>query len=69
MIALHPQFIKDTAGKQLVILPVKEYDTLIEKLEDLEDIKRYQASKNRKQVFVDADEAFRQIELKRAKNV
>lgn len=38
-------------------------------MEELEDIKRYDAAKKRKQVFVDADTAFKQIEAKRRKNV
>ncbi len=47
MIALNPQYIKDTAGKNLVILPQKEFDNLLEELEELEDIKLYdQAKKN-----------------------
>ena len=69
MIAIHPQYINDTAGKKLVILPAKEFNAIIEELEELEDIKRYDAAKKRKQVFVDADTAFKQIEAKRKKNV
>jgi len=45
MIALHPQFIKDTAGKNLVILPQIEFDNLLEELEELEDIKLYDQAK------------------------
>jgi hypothetical protein len=45
MIALHPQYIKDTAGKNLVILPQKEFDNLLEELEELEDIKLYDQAK------------------------
>ena len=37
--------------------------------EDLEDIKRYDAAKKRKQSFVDADVVFKKIEAKRKKNV
>jgi PHD/YefM family antitoxin component YafN of YafNO toxin-antitoxin module len=69
MITLNPQYIKDTAGKKLVVLPAKEYNHIIEELEELEDIKRYDAAKKRKQVFVDADTAFKQIEAKRKKHV
>ena len=29
MITIHPQYIKDTAGKNLVILPQKEFDSLM----------------------------------------
>lgn len=46
MIAVHPQYIKDANGqKSLVILPVKEFDTIIEELEKLEDIKLYDQAK------------------------
>lgn len=45
MLAIHPQFIKDTAGRNLVILPQKEFDTLIEELEDLQDIRLYDDAK------------------------
>lgn len=46
MIAVHPQYIKDADGKEtLVILSVKEFAQLMEKLEDLEDIKLYDDAK------------------------
>lgn len=46
MIAVHPQYIKDANGqKSLVILPVKEFDTIMEELEELEDIKLYDQAK------------------------
>jgi PHD/YefM family antitoxin component YafN of YafNO toxin-antitoxin module len=67
MITIHPQYIKDTAGKKLVVIPAKQFDSMMEELEELEDIKRYDAAKKRKQKFVDADKAFKQIEDKRKK--
>ena len=45
MITLHPQYIKDTAGKNLVILSQTEFDNLIEELEDQEDIRLYDQAK------------------------
>ena len=45
MIAIHPQFIIDTAGKNLVILHQNEFEMLIEQLEDLEDVKLYDEAK------------------------
>lgn len=69
MISINPQYIKDTAGKQLVVLPAKQFNHIMEELEELEDIKRYDAAKKRKQHFVDADTAFKQIEAKRKKHV
>ena len=41
MTDLHPQFIQDTAGKNLVVLPQEEFEQLLEELEDLEDIRLY----------------------------
>jgi PHD/YefM family antitoxin component YafN of YafNO toxin-antitoxin module len=67
MITINPQYIKDTAGKKLVVLPAKEFDSLIEELEELDDIRRYDAAKKRKLHFVDADIAFKQLESKRKK--
>lgn len=46
MLPMHPQYIKDTDGnKSLVILPVKEFDSIIDALEELEDIKLYDEAK------------------------
>jgi len=46
MLTLHPQYIKDSKGEEsLVILPAKEFETLMEELEDLEDIKLYDEAK------------------------
>jgi PHD/YefM family antitoxin component YafN of YafNO toxin-antitoxin module len=67
MVTVNPQYIKDTAGKKLVVLPAKQFDSMMEELEELEDIKRFDAAKKRKQSFVDADIAFKQIEAKRKK--
>ncbi len=37
-----PQFITDNTGKKLaVVLPIKEYNKLIEELEDLDDVKEF----------------------------
>lgn len=67
MITIKPQYTKDTAGKNLVILQKKDFDSLMEKLEDLEDVKRYDAAKENKLQFIDANEAFKIIESKRKK--
>ena len=36
MITIHPQYIKDTAGKNLVVLQQKEFDSIMKQLEGLE---------------------------------
>ncbi len=45
MLSIHPQYIKDTAGKSLVILPQHEFDNLIEELESQEDVRLYDEAK------------------------
>lgn len=46
MVALHPQYITDTAGRKMVVLPLQEFDTIMEQLDELEDIKLYDAAKH-----------------------
>lgn len=42
MIELHPQFIKDDLGNNtFVVLSANEFDSLIENIEDKEDIKLF----------------------------
>jgi PHD/YefM family antitoxin component YafN of YafNO toxin-antitoxin module len=46
MISVHPQYIKDSNGKKsFVILPAKEFEVMIENLEELEDIRLYDQAK------------------------
>ncbi|MDR6560084.1 MULTISPECIES: hypothetical protein [unclassified Arcicella] len=46
MLTVHPQYIKDANGKKsLVVLPAKEFDAIMEELEELEDIKLYDEAK------------------------
>ncbi len=66
MLTVHPQYNKDTTGKSLVILPQNEFDTLMEELEELEDIQLYdEAKKNDTGERIPMDEAFKLIEAKR----
>ena len=46
MIAVHPQYINDANGeKAMVILPVKEFESIMEELEDIEDVRLYDQAK------------------------
>jgi hypothetical protein len=46
MMTIHPQYIKDANGnKTLVILPVGEFDHLMQELEELEDIQLFDEAK------------------------
>lgn len=41
MRSVHPQYITDSAGKKLVVLPDNEFRSLLEELEELDDIRSY----------------------------
>ncbi|MGB4849380.1 MAG: hypothetical protein WBP41_15755 [Saprospiraceae bacterium] len=42
MITVHPQYITDAEGNKIsVILPVKEFEALLEELDEMEDIRLY----------------------------
>lgn len=46
MIDVHPQYIKDTKGnKSLVVLSVHEFESIMEELDELEDIRLYDEAK------------------------
>lgn len=66
---MRTQFVTDNNGNKLaVILPIKEYNKMVDELEELEDIKRYDAAKKGNQEFIDAEQAFKEIEENRGKN-
>jgi PHD/YefM family antitoxin component YafN of YafNO toxin-antitoxin module len=66
MVSIHPQYIKDTAGKKMVILSKKEFDAIMEELEDIEDVRLYdEAKKNDTGERIPMKEAFKMIEAKR----
>ncbi len=67
MIAVHPQYIKDANGeKSLVVISAKEFDAMMEELEDMEDVRLYdEAMKNDTGERIPMDEAFKMIETKR----
>jgi hypothetical protein len=57
------QYITDTAGKKVrVILPIKDYEKILNQLEELEDIKAYDRAKSRKSEPVPFEEAVKEIE-------
>jgi hypothetical protein len=63
MFNINPQYITDSSGKKVsVILPIKEFQSLIEDLEELEDIRLYDKAKKNKTEFTDAEQAFKKIE-------
>ena len=64
---METQFLTDEKGNRTaVLLPIKKYNKLIEKLEDLEDVRLYDEAKRDDDGYrISIDEAFKIIEDKR----
>lgn len=46
MIALHEEYLVDTEGhKKAVVVPIDEWEQILEQLEELDDIEAYDAAK------------------------
>jgi hypothetical protein len=62
------QYLTNTKGKKLsVVLPLKDYKRMVEDLEELEDLRLYDAAKASKEKSLPATEVFAKIEAKRKK--
>ena len=61
-----PQYITDNKGKKLsVVLSIKDYQKIMDELEELEDIRQYDEVKALNEPSIPIDRAFKQIEAKR----
>jgi len=68
MLTIHPQYITDNTGKKIsAILSMKEFKTILEELEELEDIKLYDESKNDNEPAISKSKAMEMIEMERKK--
>jgi len=68
MITVHPQYITDTAGVQLVVLPLSEFKSMMQEIEEIEDVRLYDEAKaNDTGERIAMEDAFRIIEGKRKK--
>jgi hypothetical protein len=66
MLTLKPQYITNDSGKKIsVVLPIKDFKVIVEQLEELEDIRLYDAAKKSKEPSLDVDSAFKKIENRR----
>jgi hypothetical protein len=66
---MQTQFITDTKGKKLsAVLPIKDFEMILEQLDELACIKEYDKAKAKKnQQFISLKNAFRQVEKTRRK--
>ena len=68
MIAIHPQYITDKIGNKIsAILPIKEFKSILEELEELEDIKLYDEGKKDKNPAITISKAMEIIAKERSK--
>jgi len=66
MVTINPQYITDQSGKKIsVVLTIKDYETILQELEELEDIRLYDESKKSNEPSIPIDEAFALIEVGR----
>lgn len=66
MLTIHPQYITDNTGKKIsAVLSMKEFKFLLEELEELEDIRLYDESKNDNEPAIVKKKAMAMIEAER----
>lgn len=63
---METQYITDKKGKKIaVILPIEDYQKMLDELDAVEDVKLYDKSKKNFEESIIAEEAFKSIESKR----
>jgi hypothetical protein len=66
MLTVNPQYITDSTGRKIsVVLSIKEFKTIMEELEELEDVRLYDEAKASDEPSLPIDEAFKIIESNR----
>ena len=67
MLSIKPQYITDAKGNKLsVVLPIKDFNLLIEELEDLYDQRLYDEAKADNEPSIPLEEAFKMLDVNRA---
>ncbi len=63
MVTLHPQYVVDeNQERKAVLLPVAEWEQIVEDLEELDDLRAYDEAKAGSQEAVPFEQAVREIE-------
>lgn len=48
MLTISPQYITDNAGKKIsVVIPIKDFKAIMDELDELEDIKKFDEAKKK----------------------
>ena len=63
MLTIHPQYVVDENQRpQAVLLPLAEWERIVEELDDLDDIRAYDEAKNAPEEPVPFEQAVREIQ-------
>lgn len=63
MLKLHPQFLIDSNEKRTaVVVPIEEWQSLMDELEDRDDLRAYEAAKAEGGEAIPFDQAVKEIE-------
>ncbi|MDP6631049.1 MAG: hypothetical protein QGH42_11130 [Kiritimatiellia bacterium] len=63
MVTLHPEYLVDEEQhRKAVLLPVAEWERIVEELEHLDDIRAYDGAKARSQDAIPFERAVREIQ-------
>jgi PHD/YefM family antitoxin component YafN of YafNO toxin-antitoxin module len=63
MTRVRERYVVDPEGKRVeVVLPIEDYESLLEDLEELEAIRAFDAAKDSEDDAVPAEQAFREID-------
>jgi hypothetical protein len=66
LLTVNPRYITDNTGRKIsVVLSIKEFKTIMEELEEMEDVRLYDEAKASNEPSVPIDEAFKIIEANR----
>ena len=64
--ALKQQFIEDKQGNRIaVLMPIDQYNKMLEQLEEIDDIRSYDAATAEKDEIIPFDQAVNEIETER----
>ena len=65
---MKPQFITDARGKRIAaVIPITDYEKLIDRVDELAAIKAYDKAKKTKQTYTPAEDMFKRIESRRGR--
>jgi PHD/YefM family antitoxin component YafN of YafNO toxin-antitoxin module len=63
MVTIHPQYVVDAQQRpQAVLLPVAEWERIVEELDELDDIRAYDAAKAKPEETLAFEQAVREIQ-------